>query len=115
MMAGGQADVVLAVGCTFSETDNWGRPPFWSTPDVQKVVQVDIDPSQIGLNREVDLGIVGDAKAVLRQLIEAVSSLTKKVESREFTETVQMIEETVREGVDSALENDDVPIHPCAW
>jgi acetolactate synthase-1/2/3 large subunit len=112
MMAGGQADVVLAVGATFSETDNWGRPPFWSTPDVQKVVQVDIDPAQIGLNREVDVGIVGDAKAVLRQLIEAVSSLTGKVESREFTETVQMIEETVREGGDSALENDDVPIHP---
>ncbi len=112
MVAGGQADVVLTVGCTFSELDAWGQPPFWSTPDAQKVIQVDIDAAQIGLNREVDVGIQGDAKAVLRQLLEAVSSLTPRVESRDFTETVQVIEQTVREGSDSALENDDVPIHP---
>jgi acetolactate synthase-1/2/3 large subunit len=112
MVAGGQADVVLTVGCTFAEMDAWGKPPFWSTPDVQKVIQVDIEPTQIGLNREVDVGIVGDAKAVLRQLLEAVSSLTKKVESRDFTETVLMTEQMVREGSDSAIENDDIPIHP---
>ncbi len=112
MVAGGQADVVLAVGCTFSELDAWGKPPFWSTPDVQKVIQVDVDPAQIGLNREADIGIVGDAKAVLRQLIEAVASLRPKVETRDFTDSVQMIEQAVREGSDSGIENDDVPIHP---
>jgi acetolactate synthase I/II/III large subunit len=112
LTAAGGADVILSLGCTFSELDYWGGPPFWSTPDAQKVIQVDIDPTRIARNREVDVGIVGDARSVLRQLIEAVSGLTKKVEKREFTQDVQEIEQMVRMGIDSAVENDDVPIHP---
>jgi acetolactate synthase I/II/III large subunit len=112
LTAAGGAEVILSIGCTFSELDYWGGPPFWSTPDVQKVIQVDIDPARIAFNREVDVGIVGDARSVLRQLMEAVSGLTKKVEKREYTEGVQEIEQMVRMGIDSAVENDDVPIHP---
>lgn len=110
--AGANADVVLAVACTFSELDNWGKPPHWSTSNVQKVIQVDIEPTQIALNREVDLGIVGDAKAVLGQLLEAVKSLTGKVESRVFTKATLAVEEEVRDGVAASLEDDSVPIHP---
>ena len=112
LTAAGGADVVLSIGCTFSELDCWGGPPFWSSPDVQKVIQVEIDPARIALNREVDVGIVGDARSVLRQLIQAVSGLTKKVEERQFTEDVQELEQMVRMGIDDAIENDDVPIHP---
>ena len=112
LTAAGGADVVLSVGCTFSELDCWGKPPFWRQPEEQQVIQVDIDPARIALNREVDVGIVGDAKAVMRQLIDAVSGLTKKVEKREFTDDVKAVEEMVRMGIDSAIENDDIPIHP---
>ena len=36
-----------------------------------KLIQVDIDGSEIGHNRAADVGIVGDARAVLRQLLAA--------------------------------------------
>jgi len=107
------ADVILAVGCTFSELDFWGEPPFWAAPEVQKVIQVDVDPRSIGLNREVDVGIVGDAKAVLGQLVDALSSgIAEKVESREFTATVKAVESQARAGVEEMAKSDASPIHP---
>jgi acetolactate synthase-1/2/3 large subunit len=110
--AAGSADLVLAVACTFSELDGWGKPPMWGTPDVQKVIQVDIEPTQLALNREVDLGIAGDAKAVLTQLLEAVKRLTKKVETRKFTQEALKVEKEVRDTIAAALKDDSTPIHP---
>lgn len=107
------ADVVLAVGSTFSELDFWGQPPFWGGPGSQRTVQVDIDPRSIGLNREVDVGIVGDAGAVLGQLLEALSSglMSRKAE-REFTATVQEVEKQARDGIDAMAAVDSSSIHP---
>ena len=112
LAAGSQADVVLAVGCTFAELDYWGKPPFWGIPEEQKVIQVDIDPSSIGLNREVDVAIVGDAKAVLEQIYEALCDISKAKTEREFTANVQAVEKMARDGVDQAASVDTSPIHP---
>jgi acetolactate synthase-1/2/3 large subunit len=112
LMGGAGADVVLAVGCTFSELDFWGQPPFWGASDAQKLIHVDIDPRSIGLNRQVDVGIVGDARAVLGQLIEAVKSLTPKREHNDFTGSVQSVETEARNGVAAMAASDAVPIHP---
>jgi len=71
-----EADVVLAVGTRFGELDGWGRAPVWGDPAMQQVIHVDVDPTSIGLNRPVDLGILGDARAVLATLLEAVKKLT---------------------------------------
>ncbi|MHB8895417.1 MAG: thiamine pyrophosphate-binding protein, partial [Candidatus Geothermincolia bacterium] len=107
------ADVVLAIGCTFSELDFWGQPPFWAAPDVQKTIQVDIEPRSIGVNREVDVGIVGDAKAVLGQVIEALNGgIAGARSSHEFTEMVQAVEAQARAGVEAMAASDQSPIHP---
>jgi acetolactate synthase-1/2/3 large subunit len=71
-----EADVVLVVGGRLGELDNWGRAPSWGEPGQQKVIQIDVDPTAIGLNRPVDLGIVGDARAALTALLAAVKKRT---------------------------------------
>jgi len=71
-----QADLLLVVGTRLGEMAAFGKPPVWGDPAAAKTVQIDIEPTNIGLNRPVDLGLVGDAKVVLRQLIEAVKVLT---------------------------------------
>jgi acetolactate synthase-1/2/3 large subunit len=63
-----RADVVLAVGTDFDEVTTGA----WRLPSARGLVQVDIEPAQIGRNYPVDIGLVGDAKAVLWQLVEAV-------------------------------------------
>ncbi len=63
------ADVVLAVGARFGETDWWGKPPHWRAAAEQQVIQVDVDEEMLGLNKPIDLGIVADARAFLTALI----------------------------------------------
>jgi acetolactate synthase-1/2/3 large subunit len=82
-----EADVVLAVGTRFGELEGWGRPPAWPPAEAQKVIQVDTDPTSIGLNRPVDLGIVGDGAAVLGALLETVKGLVgQRDESARWTD-----------------------------
>lgn len=64
-----EADVVLALGTRFGETDWWGKPPYWGEPDVQKVIQVDCDPEILGLNRPLELGVLADVKVFCEALI----------------------------------------------
>src|SRR3989449_6934722 len=62
-----EADVVLIVGTRLNFIIGFGLPPRFAE-DV-KIIQVDISDEEIGRNRPVDIGIVGDAKMVLRQLL----------------------------------------------
>ncbi len=66
------ADVVLAVGVRFGELDFWGRAPMWGEAPEQRLVQVDVESEHIGMNRPADLALVGDARAALQLLLEAV-------------------------------------------
>jgi len=64
-----EADLVISVGCRFEELSS-GRWKFW--PEGAKFIQVDIDSSEIARNFVPDVGVVGDAKIVLNQLVDAV-------------------------------------------
>ncbi len=68
-----EADVALVVGSRLGELDGWGRPPAWSMETA--TIQIDVEPAHIGLNRPVDIAIVGDAKAALQALLDEVKSL----------------------------------------
>lgn len=54
-------DVLLAVGTRFSYFPTGG----WSLRLPDRIVQIDIDPSEIGRNYRVETGVVGDAAATL--------------------------------------------------
>ncbi len=68
-----EADVILAVGCRFSSLLGLGKPPIMVGPPQQKIIHVDIDPREIGKNLGVEVGIVGDAKAVLIDLLSTIN------------------------------------------
>lgn len=72
MMALNSADVVVAVGCRFSAWLGIGRPPVMAGPPQQKIIHIDIDPAEIGKNVGVAIGIVGDAKSVLADMLTVV-------------------------------------------
>jgi len=66
------ADVVLALGTRFGETDWWGKPPHWGTPERQAVIQVDCDEEVLGTNKRLRMAVLADvaafATALLREL-----------------------------------------------
>lgn len=65
-----EADVVLAVGTRFVDpaTASWGIPPG------RTVIQLDVDPAEIGRNYSVTVGLVADAAAGLAALRERVAA-----------------------------------------
>jgi acetolactate synthase I/II/III large subunit len=64
------ADLVLAVGCRFAdESTSSYRPGSSFNIPPAKLIQIDIDPTEIGKNYPVEVGLVGDAKIVLKALI----------------------------------------------
>ena len=67
-----EADVVLAVGCRFSSWLWTGVGPAVLGWPRQELIQIDVDPAAIGRLRAVSVGLLGDARAVLGQLLEAV-------------------------------------------
>ena len=64
-----EADLVMVIGTRMNWMINYGQR-FGAA----KVVQIDIDAGEIAHNRDVDLGIVGDAKAVLGQIVGEVEA-----------------------------------------
>jgi acetolactate synthase-1/2/3 large subunit len=73
------ADVLLAVGCRFADetTSSYRHGVSFSIPPT-KLIHADIDPGEIGKNYPVEVGIIGDAKAVLNDLLNGVIKLAPK-------------------------------------
>ncbi len=63
------ADVVLAIGTRFAETDasSWS---LWRFPP-SRLIQIDIDPAEIGRNYPVEIGAVADATLAVTAILEA--------------------------------------------
>ena len=67
------ADVVVVLAARLNWMFQMGRG---FAPDA-KLIQVDIDAEEVGLQKDVDVGIAGDAGHVLRQLNEALAGRTE--------------------------------------
>lgn len=72
-MAINEADLLIAVGMRFDDRVTGRLSAF--APGA-KVVHIDVDPAEIGKNVRATVGIVGDAKRVLRQLAPLVTPAT---------------------------------------
>ena len=63
------ADVILAVGCRFSSWMWTDGPPNFHAGRTQRLIHLDIDPTVMGRSLPVTVPLVGDADAVLGQLL----------------------------------------------
>ncbi|MEK6978075.1 MAG: acetolactate synthase large subunit [Candidatus Hydrothermarchaeota archaeon] len=97
------ADVILAVGCRFSDRTTGAINCF--APEAQ-IVHVDVDPAEIGKNVRTDLPVVGDARQVLKELVKLVGEKAPK--AKEWREKIL---EYKRE-FQPFLDHDDIPIKP---
>jgi len=84
------ADVILAVGCRFADesSSSYKEGVSFSIPPT-KLIHVDIDPQEIGKNYPVAVGILGDAKSCLRQMIEELGEFRKNYETTGYFKEIQ--------------------------
>ncbi|MBD3255298.1 MAG: thiamine pyrophosphate-binding protein [Candidatus Lokiarchaeota archaeon] len=87
-----EADVLLAVGCRFADesSSSYKEGVSFSIPPT-KLIHIDIDPHEIGKNYPVSVGIVGDAKSCLKQLVEKLNKdgFTKDYENTDYFKEMQ--------------------------
>jgi acetolactate synthase-1/2/3 large subunit len=107
-----EADVVLLVGGRLGDVDFWGQPPYWGEPDQQKLIQIDIEPEVMGLNRPVDLSLIGDARATLAALTAAVKRLTPPILERSHLAEARKTQDVWLSQFGEQASSDKKPIHP---
>jgi acetolactate synthase-1/2/3 large subunit len=71
-----QADIVLGLGTRFKEADcsSWYPEYTFNIPPA-KLIQIDIEPSEIGRNYPVAIGVVADLKQALANLVRVAKEL----------------------------------------
>ncbi|BBX06987.1 acetolactate synthase large subunit [Mycolicibacterium aichiense] len=67
-----KSDLLIALGARFDDRVTGKLDSF--APEA-KVIHVDIDPAEIGKNRNADVPIVGDVKLAISELIEALRKI----------------------------------------
>lgn len=71
-----EADLVIAVGTRFSDRVALNPDSFAKRA---KIIQIDIDPSELGKNVEVDLSLTGDASYILQAILPYVEKTEHKL------------------------------------
>jgi thiamine pyrophosphate-dependent acetolactate synthase large subunit-like protein len=106
--AGGSADLVILLGTRIGLFTG-GRNSV--IPADARVIQVDIEPEEIGRNRDIELGVVADTREFLRDAIEAAKG-AKFDEHKEWIERLSAIRTASHHRFDDAIARHDGPIHP---
>ena len=97
-----ECDTLLLVGTSFPYMD------FYPKPGKAKCVQIDFDATRIGLRHPANVGLVGDCKAVLQDLLP----LLKRKEDRSFLETAQKRMESWNSLMTERGTRTDMPMKP---
>lgn len=105
-----EADVILVVGTRLNYVIGHLAPPRFRAD--ARVIQVDIEPAEIGHNRPADVGIVGDAGAVLGQLADAANGRLDRRRYAAWTERLAGVEQGKRPDAEAQMSTDRRPIHP---
>ena len=113
-----QADLIIGLGVRFDDRIT-GRPGSFAPR--AKIVQVDIEASQIGRNVPVEVGLLGDVKPVLRGLLplvhhvdrgpwmEQMSTLKREHPSLEIPESQGLLAQHVLQDLNQLIqEGEDV-------
>ena len=105
-----EADVVMVIGTRMNYVIAHAAPPRFNAN--AKIVRIDIDPAEIDTSPRLDIGIVGDARAVLGQLTRAADGRLSPDAYRAWRERLRGQNTSKREAQDKVLHSDETPIHP---
>src|SRR5215467_15315264 len=104
-----EADLVFVIGTRLNYVIDYGRPP--RIAEGARMIQVDIEPLELARTRDVDVGIAGDARAVLAQLVAAAEGRLAGRFGR-WTAYLAELNEEKRLDAERGLATAQVPIHP---
>ncbi len=105
-----EADAVLVIGARANSMLSFLRAPRFA--ENARFINVNVDGREIGHNRGVEVGIVGDAKMVLQQLTEEAAGKFNGGAETEWVAQLAARHRSSQERQAPLLHSDKVPIHP---
>jgi acetolactate synthase-1/2/3 large subunit len=107
------ADVLLAIGTGFGEADSssW-NPEFTFSIPPSRLIQIDIDPEEIGKIYPAEVGIVGDARDTLRELIARLRGEKRLAGDETRLRELDRRKQAWNAELVATQTNADKPIHP---
>ena len=102
-----EADLIFFVGCPAGGmvTANWTIVGKGT-----EIVQLDIEPTELGRNYPNKVALLGDAKVTLRRLIDTAQP--REGVTKPWVGRVQQLAQEWRANMGPRLDSDAVPIHP---
>jgi acetolactate synthase I/II/III large subunit len=68
-----KSDLCIAIGTELGEPVHYGKGRHWAANDGnRRWISVELDPKAIGVNRRIDVPLVGDLRAIVPQLVDAL-------------------------------------------
>ncbi|WP_067862904.1 thiamine pyrophosphate-binding protein [Nocardia shimofusensis] len=105
------SDLCLAIGTELGEPVHYGRGRHWIANEAnRKWILVEQDPAAIGVNRPIDVPLVGDLRAVVPQLIEALKD-TPRTATPELARWIEQDAARLAELAETAPSGRS-PVHP---
>ena len=108
-----KADAVLALGTRLGPFGTLPQYDIDYWPKNAKLIQVDIDGSQLGISKKIDLGVIADAREFARELLAALRAMDggRKKDAARFADIVR--EKTVwKEELDRWSSSANKLMHP---
>jgi thiamine pyrophosphate-dependent acetolactate synthase large subunit-like protein len=106
-----EADLIVVVGTRMNYIIGHGAPPRFNA--AAKIARIDIDADEIASSpRKLDVGIVGDCKRVLRQLIDASGTRINADQFSAWRKKLADGEAAKRQAPGANKPMDEMPIHP---
>jgi thiamine pyrophosphate-dependent acetolactate synthase large subunit-like protein len=99
------ADLILGIGCSFTQT-NFGV----AMPKGKKIIHSTLDPDHLNKDVPVEIGLVGDAKLTLQALLAELGS--RKRDAREVTAEIADVREGWMAEWLPKLTSNEVPLTP---
>jgi acetolactate synthase I/II/III large subunit len=99
------ADLVFVIGTPFDFRLNYGSEPTFSSES--KIVQIDIDPVEVGRNRVVDVGIISDSYSSLKALADGAT----KAKRDAYLAGLREAEKKKLHSLEQWTKSDQQPVH----
>ena len=107
-----EADAILVVGTRVNYVFGHLKPPRFRAD--ARVIRIDVDPGEIASTQRLDVGLVGDAKAVLMQLATAARGRVDAARYAGWRERLQSINVEKQAAQERDLSTDQMPHPPAA-
>ena len=109
-----KSDLCLAIGTELGEPVHFGKWRHWVENNAnRKWLYVQLDPTAIGVNRPIDVPLVGDLRAIVPQLVEALKG-SERAASPEFAGWIKKDADQLKELAQSAPSG-KTPVHTARW